>query len=83
MAEVRAGDPSGELSPNLLAADLAGEAFDVPSDGDILAEQLLDLPDRVEHGGVILAAEVATQLLQGGSSELTAQVDADLTGLRR
>src|SRR5258706_14428174 len=67
----------------LLAVDFAGEAFEVGADGGVLELQLLDLADRVEHRRMVLAAEVAAQLLEGGAGELAAQVDADLARLRR
>src|SRR5579883_1148820 len=78
-------DPSARPTDggNLLAADFAAQAFHVAPDGRVLGQQLLDLADRVEHGRVVLAAEVASEFLEGGSREFAAEVDADLPGLGR
>src|SRR6187549_2278387 len=74
----------GQLAAiTLLPGDFPGEALDVGADRGVLDEQLLDLADRVEHRRVVLASEVAAELLERGAGELAAQVDADLARLRR
>jgi hypothetical protein len=63
---------------------LRGELFDKPVDGlprpGITVENGPDFADRVQHRGVILAAEGPADLGERGVGELPRQIHGDLTG---
>src|SRR5215510_4157842 len=46
----------------------------------VLLDHRLKLGDRVEHRGVVLAAEGAADVAQGSVSELTREIHGDLAG---
>src|SRR5690606_23173954 len=65
--------PSGVL-------DAVGEFGDLVEQVPVLAHLAVDLPDGVEHRGVVAAAELGADLRQGQVRQLAAQVHRDLAG---